>query len=218
MNNLRFAEEIILLLLRDEDGRFIQIPTWSMDYAVAGAILMDLAMENRIDTDLQNLLLIDSSPVGDDILDPVLAEVSAGGNNDTRYWVEQVSRKGAEIREKVLDRLVERGILEKEDDRFLWVFRSRRYPTLDGEAEREVKLRILNVLFSDEIPDPRDQMIICLADACGIFPRILSRQEHARAADRIAQVSRLDLIGQTMAQAIHDIQVSVAVSHQAHMI
>ena len=215
---LRFAEEIILLLLRDEDGRFIQIPTWSMDYAIAGAVLMDLAMENRIDTDLENLLLIDSSPVGDDILDPVLAEVSEGGNNDTRYWVEQVSRRGAEIRERALDRLVEKGILEKEDDRFLWVFRSRRYPTLDGNAEREVKLRILNVLFSDEIPDPRDQMIICLADACGIFPRILSRQEHANAADRIAQVSRLDLIGQTMSQAIHDIQVSVAVSHQAHMI
>ena len=218
MHNLRFAEEIILLLLRDEDGRFIQIPTWSMDYAIAGAVLMDLAMENRIDTDLENLILIDSSPVGDDILDPVLAEVTAGGNNDTRYWVEQVSRKGAEIREKALDRLVERGILEKEDDRFLWVFRSRRYPTLDGDAEREVKLRILNVLFSDEIPDPRDQMIICLADACGIFPRILSRQEHARASERIAQVSRLDLIGQTMSQAIHDIQVSVAVSHQSHMI
>ena len=218
MHNLRFAEEIILLLLRDEDGRFIQIPTWSMDYAIAGAALMDLAMENRIDTDLENLILIDSSPVGDDILDPILAEVAAGGNSDTRYWVEQVSRRGAEIREKALDRLVERGILEREDDRFLWVFRSRRYPTLDGDAEREVKLRILNVLFSDEIPDPRDQMIICLADACGIFPRILSRQEHARASERIAQVSRLDLIGQTMSQAIHDIQVSVAVSHQSHMI
>ena len=218
MHNLRFAEEIILLLLRDEDGRFIQIPTWSMDYAIAGAALMDLAMENRIDTDLENLILIDSSPVGDDILDPILAEVTAGGNSDTRYWVEQVSRRGAEIREKALDRLVERGILEREDDRFLWVFRSRRYPTLDGDAEREVKLRILNVLFSDEIPDPRDQMIICLADACGIFPRILSRQEHARASERIAQVSRLDLIGQTMSQAIHDIQVSVAVSHQSHMI
>ena len=125
---------------------------------------------------------------------------------------------GIELREKTLNRLVERGILENQDDRFLWVFRSRRYPSVDGTAEREVKLRILNVLFSDEIPDPRDQMIICLADACGIFPRLLSRQEHARAVDRIAQVSQLDLIGQAMSQAIRDIQVSVAVSCQGHMI
>ena len=76
---LRFVEEIILLLLRDEDGRFIQIPTWSMDYAVAGAVLMDLAMENRIDTDLHNLILIDETPVGDPLIDPILADIAGGG-------------------------------------------------------------------------------------------------------------------------------------------
>ena len=215
---LRFVEEIMLLLLRDEDGRFIQIPTWSVDYAIAGAVLMDLAMENRIDTDLEHLILIDGTPVGDDILDPVLSDIALGGSHDIRHWVEHVSRSGATIRDRSLARLVEKGILENQDDRFLWVFRSRRYPSVDGTVEREVKLRILNVLFSDEIPDPRDQMIICLADACGIFPRILSRQEHARATDRIAQVSKLDLIGQSMSQAIYDIQVSVAVSCQGHMI
>ena len=215
---LKFVEEIILLLLRDEDGRFIQIPNWSMDYAVAGAVLMDLAMENRIDTDLHNLILIDETPIGDSIMDPVLAEIANGGKHDTRHWVEQVSRQGPAIREAALARLVEKGILENQDDRFLWVFRSRRYPSMDGTAEREVKLRIMSVLFSDEIPDPRDQMIICLADACGIFGRLLSRQEHARAADRIAQISRLDLIGQAMSEAIHEIQVSVAVSCQGHMI
>ena len=179
---------------------------------------MDLAMENRIDTDLQNLILIDDTPVGDSILDPVLSQIASGGNYDTRHWVEHVSNSGAAIREETLGRLVEKGILEFQDDRILWVFRSRRYPSLDDTAEREVKLRILGVLFSDEIPDPRDQMIICLADACGIFPRLLSRQEHERAAERIAQVSRMDLIGRAMSQAIHDIQVSVAVSCQSHMI
>ena len=214
----RFVEEIILLLLRDEDGRFIQVSTWSMDYALAGAVLMDLALENRIDTDLENLVLIDSTPIGDDILDPILEEIANGGNRDTRYWVDQVSRHGTELREKSLDRLVGKGVLEKEDDRFLWVFRSRRYPSVDGSVEREVKLRILSVLFSDVIPEPRDQMIICLADACGVFPHLLSRQENSRAADRIAQISKLDIIGQTMSQAIHDIQVSVAMSYQEHMI
>ena len=57
----------------------------------------------------------------------------------------------------------------------MWMFRSRRYPMIDGEAEREVKLRIMEVLFSDEIPDPRDIMIICLVDACGIFKELLSQ-------------------------------------------
>ena len=81
---LRLVEEIILLLLRDQDGRFVRVPTWSLDYAIAGGVLMDLAMENRIDTDLENLILIDSTPVGDSLLDPALAEIESGEEHDTR--------------------------------------------------------------------------------------------------------------------------------------
>ncbi len=213
---LRFVEEMILLLLHDEDGRFARVSTWAFDYAIAGAVLMDLALENRIDTDLKNLILIDSTPVGDGLLDPTLADIAAGDSQDARHWVEHTAQRSTAIREEALDRLVDKGILERQDDRFLWVFRSRRYPAVDGEPEREVKLRIMEVLFSDEIPDPRDVVIICLADACGIFSEILSRREMYRASERIEQVRKLDLIGQAMTQAIQDIEVSVAASIQAH--
>ena len=207
---LRLVEEIILLLLRDQDGRFVRVPSWSLDYAIAGGVLMDLAMENRIDTDLENLILIDSTPVGDSLLDSTLAAIGAGGKHDTRFWVEHVAERADDIHEEALSRLVAGGILERQDDRFLWVFRSRHYPAIDGKAEREVKLRIMGVLFSDEIPDPRDVMIICLADACGIFSELLSRSELQNATARIEQVRKLDLIGQAMTQAIRDIEVSVA--------
>ena len=76
---LRFVEEIILLLLEDEGGRFVRVPTWSMNYALAGAVLMDLALEDRIDTDLEGLVLIDSTPLGDSLLDP-----DAGGDRSER--------------------------------------------------------------------------------------------------------------------------------------
>ncbi len=82
---LRFVEEIILLLLHDEDGRFVHVPRWSLEYAIAGGVLMDLAMENRIDTDLENLILVDATPVGDSLLDPTLAEIEAGEKHDARY-------------------------------------------------------------------------------------------------------------------------------------
>ena len=209
---LRFVEEILLLLLRDDDGRFLGVPSWSLEYAIAGGVLMDLAMDNRIDTDLQNLVLIDSTPVNDSLLDPTLADIAAGEARDTRFWVEHTAKRAYEIRDEALSRLIALGILERQDDRFLWVFRSRRYPVIDGRAEREVKLRIMGVLFSNEIPDPRDVMIICLADACGIFGEMFSRRELSLATERINQVRRLDLIGQAMSQAIHDIEVSVAAS------
>ena len=209
---LRFAEEIVLLSLRDDDGKFVPVPVMSMQHALAGAVLMDLALENRIDTDPENLVLVDSTPVGDSLLDPTLERIAAGEQRDARYWVEQTAREGNAIRDEALARLIERGILEQHEERFLWVFRSRRYPVIDGREEREVKLRILGVLLSDEIPDPRDIVIICLADACGILHHLLPKREFERVRDRIEQVRKLDLIGQAMAQAIHDIEVWLAAS------
>jgi len=198
------------LLLRDDDGKFVNVPQASMDRAVAGAVLMELAMENRIDTDLEHLMLVDATPVGDSLLDPTLAMIAEGEESDSRHWVEQISRQAPEIREQALDRLVEQGILEREDDRFLWVFRSRRYPMIDGHAEREVKLRIMGVLFSNEIPSPRDVVIICLAHACGIFTELLSKRELEQASTRIEQVRKLDLIGQAMTQSIQDFEMWLA--------
>ena len=209
---LRFAEEIILLMLHDDNGKFAHVPSWSMDRALAGAVLMDLALENRIDTDPENLILIDATPVGDSLLDPTLAEIAAGDQRDARYWVEHTAKKGEQIREEALSRLVEAGILEQQEDRFLWVFKSRRYPLADGSAEREVKLRIMEVLFSDQIPEPRDVVIIALADACGIFRELLPKRELEQARARIDQVRKLDLIGQAMAQTIYDMEMWLAAS------
>ena len=213
---LRFVEEITLLMLHDDDGRFANVPSWSLNYALAGGVLMDLALENRIDTDLEHLILVDDTPTGDSLLDPTLADIAAGEKHDARYWVEQTAERAEAIQQGALTRLIDVGILEQQEGRFLWVFRSRRYPMIDGKAEREVKLRIMEVLFSDQIPDPRDVVIICLADACGIFKELLSRRELEQAAARIEQVRKLDLIGQAMSQAIRDIEVSVAASVQGH--
>ncbi len=148
---LRFAEEIVLLLLSDDDGRFARVPSWSLEYALAGAVLMDLALEGRIDTDLDKLVLVDATPVGDSLLDPTLAEIAEGAERDTRFWVEHVANRAYAVRDESLSRLIAHGILESRDDRFLWVFQSRRYPTVDGQVAFEEQIALL------ESRDPNDE-------------------------------------------------------------
>lgn len=218
---LRFAEEMILLLLDDETGNFSHIPSWSMDYALAGGVLMDLALENRIDTDLEKLVLVDGTATGDSLLDPTLADIasdaSAGNERDARYWVEREAERAPWVREECLKRLVAAGILEEREQRTLWVFKSQNYPAVDSSQEMAVRRRIMDVLLSDDIPEPRDIVIIGLADATGIFKSMLSSRELERVSDRIEQVRRLDLISQAMTQAIRDIEVSIATAVQPHL-
>ena len=78
-------------------------------------------------------------------------------------------------------------------------------------------MRILRVLFSDEIPDPRDAMLIGLADSCDIFKELLSARELHHVAERIAVVGNLDLIGHEVGEAIFDIRRLVSASVQSHM-
>lgn len=211
---LRFSEEIMLLLLDDKGGRFIDVPTLSLEYALAGAVLMDLALEGRIDTDPEQLFVIDPSPIGDDLLDPVLARiVQSGEAHDARYWIKQTVADAEAIREGSLARLVARGILHREEDRFMWVLRTRRYPIDDYQAVREVKLRIMGVILSEEIPDARDIIIISLADVCRIFEGLMSGRELKSAAARIEQVRQMDLIGREVSKAVTEIEASLAMAY-----
>ena len=214
---LRFAEEILLLLLDDSSGGFVPVPEWSLQCALAGAVLMDLALENRIDTDTERLILLDNTPTGDDLLDPTLADIAETietGNTgyDAAHWVEFLAEYAHEIRARALDRLAEAGILQCQEEQVLWALRARRYPVIDGQAEREVKLRIMGVLFGDDIPGPRDVVMICLAHACSLFGQLLSDHELERATARIEQVRKLDLIGQAVSQVIRDIEASLTVA------
>lgn len=214
---LGLVEETVLLLLRDEGGSFVRVPTWSLRYSIAGAVLMELADANRIDTDLEHLFLVDDTPTGDELLDPTLAEVAAAERQNTRFWIEYVAERADDIRAAALGSLIAKGVLEEQDKRVLWVFKTRRYPTVDGHTRQEVKLRLMEVLLSDVIPDPRDVMLICLADACGIFRALLSGRELTEVTPRIEQVTRLDLIGQTMVRAIDDVRMAVAAATAGHL-
>ena len=218
METLRFAEEIVLLLLHDGKGKFAHVSDWSSRYAFGGSVLMDLALENRVDTDLEKLVLLDPTPVGDSLLDPMLAEiVQEPEPRGPRYWVERAGSREEEIRDGAVQRLIERGILEHHENRILWVFHTDRHEVIDDKATRQVKLRIMNMLFGDELPSPRDVVTICLADACGIFRELLSASELEQVAERIQQLRRMDLIGQAVSRAIWDIESSLASTVQLHV-
>lgn len=211
---LTFSEEIMVLLLHDENGTFLPVGEYTLNRALAGAVLMDLAFANRIDTDPERLTVTDSAQTGTPALDRVLNRIAGEEEiRDTRTWIETLSADEAgAIKEAALDALVARGILERREEKFLWVFRSRRYPMIDGKAEREAKKRIADVLFTDEIPHPRDVALICLADACGILRAVFEEREIKRVAPRIELLRKMDLIGREMAGAIADIERALAIA------
>jgi hypothetical protein len=207
---LGFVEEIVLLQLDDRHGSFVDLPQSAADVVIAGAALMELALANRVDADLERLIVVDGGPTGDEILDDALARLTASSDELTSAGaVALVTLDAGKFQEKALKRLVAKGVLRQADGRWLWVFHSRRYPVLDDREQREIKTRLRQVLLTDEIPDPRDVVLICLIDACGLLGLVLTPDELARTESRIEKLARLDLIGQAVTRAVAEIRFIV---------
>ena len=215
-DELRVVEEFLLLVLDTDQGDIRHsFPLPARAVAFAGAALMDLALERRISTDLwrpEILVVSDPTPLGSDLLDPILAEIVRGGEttHEIAFWVTHLAEHSDEIREGALARLIGRGILEAETSGEVYlsadVSRARRYGTGDDRTTEEVQLRIMRTLFSDDIPDPRDIVIVSLASASGVFESMLSRDELAQVRERIEAISGLDLICREIAATIRQLK------------
>ncbi len=211
---LRFVEEIILLAHNEKTGEIGGgLSSRIFHIVLSGAVLMDLALENRIDTDPDRLMLVDSTPTGDALLDPTLARVAASSERrDTAFWIRETAKYGDEIMEAALARLQNYGILESDstaDGIFALVnrvSRSRRYPTVDGEAVEEVRLRVMRALFTNDIPSPHDIVLICLANACGLLSTVLSKQELDEVQERLDLIRKMDLIARVVAGSVEALE------------
>ena len=203
---LTLTQELILMLLNEETGYFHQVPGWHLNCAVVGAVLAELSLRSRIDTDMESLFLVDDSETGNPALDPILKEIAAeSGQRNAQYWIERLAPRAESIIDSVLDRLVDLKILEYHDGEF-WTLAHTAWPTdmssnsIEDTVGEFIKLRIMRYIFTDAIPDPRDVIIICLINTCDVFRFIFQLDDEAEA--RIEFICKMDLIGRSLAAAV----------------
>jgi hypothetical protein len=207
---IALIEDFLLLALNEQSGQFYPVPRSTFDCACAAAVLMDLALHNRIDNDLQEMFVINPAPVGDALLDATLRVMALTPEpTGVARWMRQLAEEAESLRDKALQRLAARGVLRCEDKKVLWVFHAPSYPVNDRREGNAVRLRILSSLLSSDIPDSRDIVLVSLAEACGLFQFILSPSELASVTPRIAQIVKLDLVSQALQQAVEEIDAAM---------
>ena len=203
---LTLHEELVLMLLNEQNGYFYQVPGWNLHCAVVGAVLAELSLRSRIDTDPESLILVDPTETGDPILDPVLKEIAdESAKRNARYWIERFASRAESMIDLTLDRLVELKILEHRDGDFWTLAAATWHEDLSGSSQEGtvgqlVRTRVLKALFTDEIPDPRDIIVICLVNTCDVFRFMFDVDEETR--ERIDLICRMDLVGRSISDAV----------------
>ena len=203
---LSLPEELVLMLLNEENGYFHQVPGWDLNCAFVGAALAELSLMSRIDTDTESLFLLDGTETDNPALDPILAEIAGEPvQRSAQYWIERLAPHAELIIDLTLDRLVDLKILEHHDGGFWTLARTAGQAELfNGSAGDSrvqfVKTRISQAIFNNEIPDPRDTIIIGLIDTCDVFRFMFQLDEEAE--ERIEFICNMDLLGRSIAAAV----------------
>ena len=207
---LSFAEEIYLLALDDATGTVaLEDGIERLHHALVGAALAELSFMGSIDFDEEGLIVVNSDPVGNPVLDEIMEMIKRQDTKMTlHYWLETLFVEAGRIENMVLNHLVLRGILKVVEDKILWVFPSRRYPVIDDREIKDVERRIIELISSDEIPGPREATLISLASACGLLHEVMSSRQLSRYRERIAMLTKLDSVGRGTLEVINEFRGS----------
>jgi hypothetical protein len=92
LKHLTLADEIVVLMLDDDTGSIKPGCASVANMAIAGGILMELALLGRIDTDLKSLFVVDPKPVDDELLDLALQKIAAEPKKRPSEWWIRASR------------------------------------------------------------------------------------------------------------------------------
>ena len=200
------AEDLLLLLYNDESGKPIT-GNPGLDYSLAGAVLIELTQLGKVDIAVAGdqvrvgrLKVLDTSSTGDAILDERLALLAGKSGQRPKNLIGKLS-KG--LRNQVLARLAERGVLEAKKDRVLGLFPVTRWPAKDARHEAGVRTALGGVLKVGTQPDQRAAALIALLSAADAVPKVITDAVDKRALKRRAkEFAESDWAAEAVRQAI----------------
>ncbi len=207
------AEDLVLLLLDDESGKFTNASY--LDTGIGGALLIELALAETVDVVKGSGMWARAKVRATGLAapsDPVLAEALSVIAEKERTAQDLVDRLGKRRRDQLLDRLRERGIVEPREDRVLGLIPRRRWPSVDSTHEAGVRRELGDVLIRGVTPTERTAALVSVLSALDIAHKVVDR-EGAPARDvkkRAKEVAEGDWAAKAVRDSIAAAQAAVA--------
>ena len=191
LHRLHIYEEVLLLSLHDTRGTSVSMvdPT----FAIAGAMLVELALANRIELGgpkKNQVLVRDERLFGDHILDAWFDKIRRRSKpRSVGNWVLEMS-PDASLREKLIQRLWLAGHLRREEKPLLLFFSRDVYPLQISRPKDDLKARIRDALASDQPVDARTAAATLLVWRAGLLDHAVGAAQRKRGKARLNQFEK----------------------------
>jgi Golgi phosphoprotein 3 (GPP34) len=204
------ADDLLLVLLDPASGKPRTEGT-KLDYGLAGALLLELALAERVDLvgpkpSRADVVVIDDAPLGDELLSSALARVAEKRRKADRL----VPALAKGLRGRLLERAEQRGDLR----RVRLTLRPDRWPAADDARRRTLTRRLHDVLLTGVTPDARTAALVSLLaviDAAPAAVDVRDRTTRKAVARRAAEIGEGTWAAESVRRAVkaaHDAVVA----------
>jgi len=191
---LTLMEEVLLLGLKDKEG-YTSFWNDCISSGLRGCILIELALRGRVELERagmrrknllgRKIMLKNSDPCGDVLLDEALKHIKETNQQETvQTWIEYLSGETwnplklryqlKNVRERLAKNLVEKGVLTTEKQNFL-LFDMTTHPVTDNVQKTKLIKKVQESVLAKWVNDPhrmekRMLSLIFLAHRQALFP------------------------------------------------
>ena len=206
------AEDLYLLAL-GEGGR-LQIDPLHLDLGLGGALLLDLAVRERVALLDGHVTVTGARATGEPLLDAALSAIGGGSRAlGADHWVRHLGR-GAHHR--VQNHLVDLGVLRRDDHRILHVIPVHRTHEADGRLHHELVDHLRDAVVLGHAPSSDSAALAALALAVGLdrhlFPRSDRRVVRQRMAEVAAECGDAAWIAPSVSAAVNAVDTAMGVT------
>jgi hypothetical protein len=208
---MNLAQDFVLLAYSDDGTP--ETDTMRLDHGAGGALLLELALDERVDVQDKKVVVRDPAPTGDVQVDAALAEVAA----DTKprkpdHWVQHFAKSA---RQQALDALVDRGVLQREKGKVLLIFSKTTYPApygVEPPAESATRARLRAAIAGTEPVEPRTAALCALIAATDLQKKVFADLDAKQVKARLKEIGEGSWAADAVKKTIEQIEAAVMAS------
>lgn len=212
--NLTLKEKYILLAYHPERGRPLAFSSYH-SYGLTGAVLLELADQDKVKIEDKKVILKNKKKTGDMALDLAIEKISSVKNRKkTQTWISRLANSGSyrKIKNNVLDGLVRKKVLRKEEGKALWIFKYQKYPVRDIGMRRSLVSEIRDVVLKNHLGTKDIYLLIGLIGATKLTNSVFERGERKKARKRIREVMKSNDVAKALDGTVAAVQTAIIAS------
>ncbi len=183
---LSIAEGLYLIAMDDEEGRLLAAAERTIVPGLLSAGILELYLHKKINLKDGHIEVIDSTGVGNRVLDQILKKIKTG--HEVVAQVHDLEKNfKSDIMNDLNELLVQRGILRKEETKLLWIPLSERMDNANYAFEQEIRNNLQAMVFKSAKPNPAFAILMSLIYDCNILSEVFHDNDDLIDAVKVAK-------------------------------